>query len=325
MSVHLEVLHVPDCPNLGAMLQRLRQVTDLPIITRVITTNTAAVMAGMAGSPTLLINGDDPFTTTDRPAGGLTCRIYRDEDGYPTPAPTPAQLRTVLSAAQAAPFSMAEAGELLSDWRTRALPMAPDEKAVHQAILRGFAATGHPPSAPEIDVLTTGFGRDSAEVLRALHDLDAIRLDTQGQIAVAYPFSTHPTRHRVRIANRVEVYAMCAIDALGVAPMLDRDTRIDSTDASSGRPVSLTTTAGRTSWDPTGAVVFVGSIAGGGPSVDSCCGYLNFFADDATAKAWTAAHPEVPGQILTQRLAETLAVRLFEPLLRPCSLTTNLH
>ena len=316
MSLHLEVLHVPDCPNLGAMLQRLRQVTDLPITTRVITTNTAAVMAGMAGSPTLLINADDPFTTADGPAGGLSCRVYRDEHGHPTPAPTPAQLRTVLGAARSAQFSVSEPAELLSAWRTRALPVAPVEKAVHQAVLRSFAATGRPLPAPAIEDLTTGFGADSAEVLRALHNLDAIRLDAQGQIAVAYPFSTRATRHRVRIANRVEAYAMCAIDALGVAPMLDRDTRIDSTDATSGRPVSLTTTAGRTSWDPTGAVVFVGAVAGGGPSADSCCDYLNFFADDAAAKAWTAAHPEVPGQILTQKLAETLAVRLFEPLLR---------
>jgi hypothetical protein len=316
VTVHLEVLHVPDCPNLGALLQRLRQVTDLPITTREITTNTAAVMVGMAGSPTLLINDEDPFTTTDRPAGGLSCRIYRDEYGHPTPAPTPAQLRAVLSSARTAQLGMAEPGEPLRAWRTRALPVAPVEKAVHQAILRSFGSSGHPPSAAEIDLLATGFGRDSAEVLRALHNLDAIRLDTQGQIAVAYPFSTRPTRHRVRIANRVEVYAMCAIDALGVAPMLDQDTRIDSTDATSGRPVSLTTTAGRTSWDPTGAVVFVGSVASRGPSADTCCDYLNFFADDAAAKAWTAAHPEVPGQILTQKLAETLAVRLFEPLLR---------
>jgi hypothetical protein len=31
--VKLEVLHVPDCPNLAPLLDRLRQVTDLPIIT----------------------------------------------------------------------------------------------------------------------------------------------------------------------------------------------------------------------------------------------------------------------------------------------------
>jgi hypothetical protein len=59
-------------------------------------------------------------------------------------------------------------------------------------------------------------------VLTALHDIDAIRLDPDGQIAVAYPFSATPTRHRVRIGGHVDVYAMCAIDSLGVAAMLGR-------------------------------------------------------------------------------------------------------
>jgi hypothetical protein len=39
MSVNLEVLHVPDCPNLVPLLDRLRQVTGLPITSREITTD----------------------------------------------------------------------------------------------------------------------------------------------------------------------------------------------------------------------------------------------------------------------------------------------
>ena len=98
----------------------------------------------------------------------------------------------------------------------------------------------------------------------ALH-VDAIRLDPDGQIAVAYPFSATPTRHRVRIGGHVDVYAMCAIDSLGVAAMLGRDTRIESVDVTTGDPVTVTTTGGHTSWESAGAVVFIGADAGGGP------------------------------------------------------------
>ncbi|HVE96410.1 MAG TPA: organomercurial lyase [Pseudonocardiaceae bacterium] len=73
-------------------------------------------------------------------------------------------------------------------------------------------------------------------MLSALHTADAIRLDPAGHIAVAYPFSTTPTRHVVRIANRIDVYAMCAIDALGVAAMLAADVVISSTDPTGGGP-----------------------------------------------------------------------------------------
>ena len=33
------------------------------------------------GSPTVLINGDDPFLDTDAPVG-LSCRLYPTDDGY---------------------------------------------------------------------------------------------------------------------------------------------------------------------------------------------------------------------------------------------------
>jgi hypothetical protein len=108
---------------------------------------------------------------------------------------------------------------------------------------------------------------------------------------------------------------MCAIDALGMYAMLGEDTRIDSVDVTSGHPVTVTMTAGGTRWEPVGAVVFIGADAAGGPSADCCCDYLNFFTDIGAAWAWTAAHPHVPGQILTQAEAVDLGARLFGHLL----------
>jgi hypothetical protein len=97
MSVTVEVLHVRDCPNLVPMLARLRELTDQPVTTREVTTPTAAVATGMSGSPTLLINGRDPFTTPGRECA-VSCRIYRDEHGRVAPVPSIAQLRDALSA-----------------------------------------------------------------------------------------------------------------------------------------------------------------------------------------------------------------------------------
>ena len=330
MSVALEVLHVPDCPNVAPLVERLRVATDLPILIREITTAADAAAARMTGSPTLLINGRDPFPTPVREGCdcGVSCRIYRDEHGQVVAAPSVAQWRDAVNAAVARGLPLPVPGDesccdpprpgaVLGAWRTRALPLDPVEKAVHQAILRAFAATGRPPVLGDLDSVTAGSGGATAEVLAALHELDAIRLGPEGGIAVAYPFSAAPTRHKVRIGGRVEAYAMCAIDALGVSVMLGEDTRIDSVDVTSGHPVTVTMTASGTRWDPAGAVVFLGADAdaGGGPSADCCCDYLNFFADTAAAQAWTAAHPHVPGQILTRAEAEDLGARLFGHLL----------
>lgn len=310
MRVQVQVLHVPGCPNLALLLERLDEALGdrEAVTTHLIETDEQATTLGMAGSPTLLLDGVDPFDNPEqRP--GLSCRVFRDGEGRAIAAPSVIQLRTALIAAQAATN--------LSAWRSRAAPTEPAERAVHQTILRAFAATGRPPGAEELDDVAASFGTSSRRVLSALHTADAIRLDPAGHIAVAYPFSTTPTRHVVRIANRIDVYAMCAIDALGVAAMLTADVVIASTDPTSGLPITVTVTGGRATWEPTDTVVFVGAQAGGGPSVDRCCNYLNFFPSIAAARAWAMAHPHVPGQILNPADAAQLGARIFGHLLTP--------
>ena len=316
----LEVLHVPDCASLKPLLERLARVSDLPVITHEVSTDTEALARGMAGSPTLLIDGIDPFASSDDCACGLSCRLYRDPDGRIVSAPSIDQLRDAIATAAAADHPSRSTdptpGEVLSAWRTRAVPLDPAEKAVQQAILRAFAATGQPPAAGDLEPVAGRFGQSAAQTLTALHDLDAIRLTPSGRIRAAYPFSAAPTRHRVHLGNGASVYAMCAIDALGMSAMLGTDTRIESVDVTTGQPITVSMTADGTSrWEPAGAVVFVGATAGGGPSADCCCDYLNFFSDSASATAWTDAHPTVPGQILDRAAAEALGIRLFGSLL----------
>jgi hypothetical protein len=334
LPVSLQVLHVADCPNLARLLANLAQATDATVTTRQVDTEAEAVVAGMAGSPTLLINGVDPFATPDGCECGVACRIYRDDHGRVVPVPSVDQLRDAIIAATTRAAVRRPPGEVLSAWRTRAVPLDPAEKAVHQAILRAWAASGRPPTAEQLEPVAAGTGRVAGEVLAALHDVDAIRLTSDGQIVVAYPFSATPTRHRVRIGSPadgqadepgrvgggVNVYAMCAIDALGISAMVDGGTRIESVDVTTGAPVTVTmpapgTPGGRATWEPAEAVVFVGAAAGGGPSADCCCDYLNFFTSETTARAWIEAHPDIPGQILTQAEAEALGTRLFGPLL----------
>lgn len=119
--MRLEVLHVTDCPNLQPMLDRLATATDLAVDTREVTTDAEAVALGMNGSPTLLIDGIDPFASADQCAGGVSCRLYRDQEGRVVPAPSVDQLRDALAVAKrAAPTALAMApGEFLSAWRRR--------------------------------------------------------------------------------------------------------------------------------------------------------------------------------------------------------------
>jgi hypothetical protein len=115
--MNLEVLHVPDCPNLPPLLERLAQVTDLPVTTRLIDTDEDAARFGMAGSPTLLIDGVDPFAPAGGCECGVSCRLYRDQDGRIVAAPSVEQLRAALaSTTTAEQHPTRPAGEVLSAW-----------------------------------------------------------------------------------------------------------------------------------------------------------------------------------------------------------------
>lgn len=310
---HLVVLHVADCPNLAPLLERLRDITDLPVSTREVTTDEAATRYGMNGSPTLLIDGIDPFATPSGNTSGLACRIYRDESRAIVPIPSAMQLRDALGGHKP-PSCETAAGDTLSAWRAATRPLDPLHQEVHQAILRSYATRGRPPTTDELDTVTSETNQNAHEVLIALHERDAIRLDATGAVSVAYPFSTTPTHHRVLLANGVEVYAMCAIDALGISALLDMDTEINSADPTTGALITISTTGSHTRWNPTSAVAFITATAGNGPSADCCCDHLNVFTNTTTAAAWTTAHPHIPGQILAPTDAEALARRLFPPL-----------
>jgi hypothetical protein len=58
-----------------------------------------------------------------------------------------------------------------------------------------------------------------------------------GEILAAYPFSTRPTPHRLRLLNGQEVFAICAMDALGVSAMLDQVVMIHSHCANCAAPI----------------------------------------------------------------------------------------
>lgn len=100
--MELTVLVVPDCPHAGLIEQRLAVVLagrpDVAITRRVIADAEQAQGWSMPGSPTLLIDGVDPFATAGQPAS-LSCRLYRDSDGQVEGAPSVSALRAAIEEA----------------------------------------------------------------------------------------------------------------------------------------------------------------------------------------------------------------------------------
>ncbi|MFF9194251.1 alkylmercury lyase [Streptomyces sp. NPDC014779] len=93
------VLTVPDCPNAPLIRRRLSEALEgrtVPVEWIEVDDPDEASRHGMTGSPTLLLDGADPFAQVDAPAS-LSCRLYRHLDGTVDGAPAVVDLRRVLA------------------------------------------------------------------------------------------------------------------------------------------------------------------------------------------------------------------------------------
>jgi hypothetical protein len=105
---------------------------------------------------------------------------------------------------------------------------------------------------------------------------------------------------------------MCAIDALGIAPMFAQRIDVESRD-----PVSSDTIGARVApdgsaeWWPESAVVVAGAARSQGDACCGCCPVLNFFASPANAERWLTEHPEVRGDVISMPEAAAAGRAVF--------------
>jgi hypothetical protein len=175
--------------------------------------------------------------------------------------------------------------------------LSPAERRFYQWILRRFAEDG-PPSAGDLQAQASRDGLDFESTRRKLASEDLIHIDVAGELAVAYPFSGRPTAHRVSIDGHL-VYAMCAIDALGIASMLGRSIEITSQDPVTAREINVSLEPdGTATWQPNEAVVVTGRACEGA-SFQGCCQVLNFFTSSETAERYLSERQDVRGHVIS--------------------------
>ncbi|HEY8602353.1 MAG TPA: alkylmercury lyase family protein [Thermomicrobiales bacterium] len=170
----------------------------------------------------------------------------------------------------------------------RILAIGAAAHAVYRALVDALLAAG---TLPDEEAVARVTGLAVAEVRAALGALvagDWAGRDEHGAIVALYPFSLVPTPVRVRL-DQSERYAMCAIDALGVAPMLDRKVAITSVCPICDAAIALTVGPGgvRTRLPEAVGIVYRRTV---GPAHLSRCGATRFFCSPDDARTWLATH-----------------------------------
>jgi Alkylmercury lyase len=123
--------------------------------------------------------------------------------------------------------------ERIAEWAAR---RAQRDDPVLRAIWRQFVEVGGPVALQAIEAPPKLAPRDLRARVAALDAADLIGLDGD-LVRLAYPFTTGPNEFEVALAGGGTRYACCAIDALGVAPMIGQPVTLRARCHSSGAPL----------------------------------------------------------------------------------------
>lgn len=196
----------------------------------------------------------------------------------------------------------------------------PDEDQIRQTVLRSYLSVGRAPSLSEMTEAAHLSLQEVRRLLQKLRKRDLVVLSGDGEsITGAYPLTDNKTEHRITVGDRT-VYAMCAIDALGVGYMYGADVTIESSCRATGRPIRISTKnqgAKLESHEPGNAVVWSGIRPTHGTAANTLCTVLAFFSSDVALENWRLEeHPDQRGYALSMKEGLEVGKAIFGPMLR---------
>ena len=122
-----------------------------------------------------------------------------------------------------------------------------EENKLRSILLNRMIQSSGAVDPSEIALEANDAGMNVSSVLKGLIDKGLAATQDDGGVAGVYPFSALPTNHRVKFDNRKSVYAMCAIDSLGIAYELEKDVAISSSCSHCKRNISIEIVEGKVS------------------------------------------------------------------------------
>jgi mercury(II) reductase len=254
----------------------------------------------------------------------------RDEAATPTPETLPRHAvrpgvtfpdwsAVTSQAVRDALLAMVKSGHVLNRWSG----YDPATDRVRVALLQLYLEHGR---APAVDEIANRAGLDETAVpplLDKLRRRDLVVLDGE-RIVGAYPFTDQDRGHQVTLEGRI-LNAMCAVDALGIGAMTDRDISIASSCRHCGTLIRITTRdRGRVLADvePRTAGMWQSVRYEDACAASSLCATTAFFCSDDHLSAWRREHSaDEPGFRLSIEEGLEAGRALFGPSLAGLGVT----
>ena len=165
--------------------------------------------------------------------------------------------------------------------------LAPSEKEVLRHIFKAILTSG---KAPPVEELRVSLKKSDDEIIRVLDTLEEMDLllrkkGTQ-QIVSIYPFSLVPTRHQIVLEEAKKLFAMCAVDAVGMPNMFDKNVKVVSQCdwCKDGITIEIKDGEVQATSHPD---IQIWNVEGqGGPDAETCCPVICFFCSGEHFGKW---------------------------------------
>jgi hypothetical protein len=288
----ITIVHVADCPHVDLARRRLDAALDqvglhATIHQRLVTSDHDTATAGLRGSPTILIDGHDPFDD-DNETTGLACRLYRTEAGADGAPSVPDLVEALRRHGRRSPLERPLSDDLAHEIRWAAFERV---------------RTGHAITTSE---LAEQLGAPPEKIAVALDELERAGLIERAPtdaIVGGHGLTLTPTRHHL-VLDGIALHTWCALDAIGIPAALDTDAEITTPCGWCDRPLTLTVHTGT----PEPAADMVLWLPR-----DPCtnvrqqfCPHANLHCDRDHLDRWRARAGEPSGDVLTVADATSL-------------------
>jgi mercuric reductase len=192
--------------------------------------------------------------------------------------------------------------------------LSDDDASLYCKLLSSYVEQGRTLTRDEVADLVS----DPDQALKNVVDSKLIVLDTDGNPAGAYPFTSQEREHKVHI-NGVTAHCMCALDALAVSPMFNTPTVIDSECRATGEKIHIEQNGTGFTGGTLDAWFGINWGAARNDTVcaESLCMEMMFLANETIAREWLAESPETR-EIFDLPSAVEFAAGFFMPLAENC-------